>query len=169
METFLQAEAEIKRLLSHYGLEGIPFPGVYLSEESAVAQVQWENFRLLYCIDRKNLPQRSSALIIAVLQKGEELLETLQRDPAPLAQFPLSHLPESAAEEYPTLPTDSTLEALLQNPSLALSQANQLDEFWEEAQANSDWSDHDSDSQTFHFNQARQLGILPPDENNDAS
>jgi len=164
MEFFSQAESDIHKLQTRYGGEEFPPLIFYLTEDWAVSQLRYESYRIIYSIDKKGLPAQSIGLQIAITQKGQELLEALSRDLAALTQFSSSERPVVEDVET-TVSPDASLEALLRNPAPDLIQSQQVDEFWEQSLENRDWEASTRDSQTLPFDQARQLGILPSDEN----
>lgn len=163
-EYFLRVETEVTRIQSRCGAEEFPLPPIYLSKESVVAQIHLDDFRILYCVERRTLPQQNTRLAIAILQKGQLLLETLKAEPSIFAQLSASSLPQSAAEPLDNVPPDSALEALFQNPSPPIIQTKQADEFWEQVLESSSSNNAPSDSQTLYFDQARELGILPSED-----
>jgi len=164
-EYFHQIEAEVRKLQTRYGAEEFSPLVFYLTEDYAVCQLGYEGYRVIFWVEKKGSPAHPTELQMVMAQKGQELLEALRRDSAFWAQF--SNSERRGVEENPetTLSADTSLEALLKNTALDLIQSEQVDEFWEQSLANGDWGDAARDSQTLPFHQARQLGILPPDEN----
>jgi CheY-like chemotaxis protein len=165
MAYFQQAESEVRKLQTHYGAEALTPLVFYLTEDYAVCQLGYEGYRIVFWGEKKGLPAHPIELQLAMTQKGQELLEALRRDSSVFAQFSTSERPGAEENQGTTVAADVSLEALLQNPSPDLIPSEQVDEFWEQSLANGDWQDSSRGSQTLPFHQARQLGILPPDEN----
>lgn len=163
-EYFHQIESEIRKLQTYYGAEEFSPVVFYLTEDYAVSQLDYEGYRIIFCVEKKGFPAHPIEWQLAMTQKGQELLEALRRESTFFAEFSTSE--RLVVEENPEtgISADVSLEVLLQNPSLDLTQSEHVDEFWEQSLANGDWGDPAKDSQTLPFHQARQLGILPPDE-----
>lgn len=163
-EYFQQIEAEVRKLQTRYGAEEFAPLIFYLSEDYAASQLDYEGYRIIFCVEKKGLPAHPIELQLAMTQKGQDLLEALRHDTSFFAQF--STTEPLVVEENPHTATsaDASLEALLENPTLDFIQAERVDEFWEQGLANEDLGASPRDSQSLSFHQARQLGILPPDE-----
>lgn len=163
-EYFYQMETEVRNLQTHYGTEEFSPLIFYLTGDYAVSQLGYEGYRILFCVEKKGLPAHPLEWQLAMTQKGQDLLTALRRDSSFFAQFSTSERLVGEEKRRTAISADASLETLLENPSLDLIQSEHLDEFWEQSLANRDWVDSASDSQTLPFHQARQLGILPPDE-----
>lgn len=172
VEYFSQVESAIMDLQTRYRAEEFLPLAVYLTQEWVTSAFRLENTRVYFCLNRDQLPGQPLALQMALLQKAGELLDALRESPVyfgdELSLKPPKNEDEGAkAEEVAesNLTPDAELEALLQNPAVHLPQAEQADQFWEQSLSAEEWADSMSQSQTLPFHQARQLGLLPSEEN----
>lgn len=171
VEYFSQVESAIMDLQTRYRAEEFLPLAVYLTQEWVTSAFRLENTRVYFCLKRAQLPGQPLALQMALLQKAGELLDALREAPVYFGdELSPEHPKEDAgvkAEEIaePNLTLDAELEALLQNPAAHLSQAEQADQFWEQGLSAEEWTDSMGQSQTLPFHQARQLGLLPSEEN----
>ncbi len=167
LEFFAQLEGAIKRSQTAYGAEQFPQLCFYLTADEVVSQLHLEELKILFCVERRKCPSQSVALQMAIVQKGQQLLEDFRGDPS-LKQvlFSLNSSPVQETVED-TVPPDASLEALLENPSLELNEPHEVDAFWEQGLATEDWSNLDN-AQTLHFHQARQQGLISADEAEDS-
>lgn len=161
---FHQMESEVRKIQTHYEAEEFSPLLFYLSEDYAVSQLDYEGYRIIFCVEKKGLPGHPLEWQLAMTQKGQELLEAWRHDTSFFAQFSTSERLGGEENRRTAISADASLEELLENPAYNPIQSEHVDEFWEQSLANRDWVDSSSDSQTLPFHQARQLGILPPDE-----
>ncbi|MCX8060945.1 MAG: response regulator [Anaerolineales bacterium] len=174
VDYFFQVASAIEKLQSRYHAEESPFFVCYLCQNYAASQVCSENLKVFFLVDREQLPTQPLELQIALLEKGRDLLNALNEwrsyllfENLPAAGSLLGQSVETLIGQDKTevnIQSDLELETLLQNPSLHLDQMAQADEFWEQSLSAEDWAESTGQSHTLHFRQARQLGILPSEE-----
>ncbi|PWH14332.1 MAG: hypothetical protein DDG59_13175 [Anaerolineae bacterium] len=168
IEYFSQTERELHNLQIRYGGEAFSALGFYLSKETVAGQFRFEDYAIIFGVDRRRLPTQPLALQQTMAQKALELLAALERDLSDLHQRLDSQHRISDQNVVSSVSADTALEALLQNPSLEVGELQRVDEFWEQSLASEAGMDLGADSQMLYFHQARQLGLLPSDENEES-